>query len=58
MEHKLRFEELNLTKETVYAEMGYGKAVPDDNVKAIVDKLFVTAADVVKPRLNRNIINI
>lgn len=50
MEHKLRFEELNLTKETVYAEMGYGKAVPDDNVKAIVDKLFVTAADVVKPR--------
>ena len=29
MEHSLRFEELNLTKETVYIEMGYRAVSPD-----------------------------
>jgi len=41
MEHSLRFEELNLTKETVYIEMGYGAVSPDKNVRDLVDNLFL-----------------
>ena len=50
MEHSLRFEELNLTKETVYIEMGYGAVSPDKNVRDLVDNLFLVANNIVRPR--------
>ena len=50
MEHSLRFEELNLTKETVYIEMGYGAVSPDKNVWDLVDNLFLVANNIVRPR--------
>lgn len=50
MEHALSFKDLNLTKETVYVDMGYGKATPEEPVRKLVDELFDQAARIVKPR--------
>ncbi len=50
MEQVLRFEELRLTKKSVYTEMGYGNETPKEPVRLLVDELFNKAGTVVKPR--------
>lgn len=50
MEHVWLFKELNLSKETVYADMGYGKTIPEEPVRSLIDELFIQACEVVKPR--------
>lgn len=50
MECHLQFKDLNLSKEAVYTEMGYGKELPDEPVRQLVDTLFATAYKTVKPR--------
>ena len=49
MKHKLQFKDLALSKETVYAEMGYGKSLPEEPIQSLVDHLFNLADEKVKP---------